>query len=224
MIFPREVRMTLMIEVLEITIRSILISTLATILSASWSIPLSFILSKSRGRSTIAFMGVMNALIGFPTVLVGLFLYIMFSSTGPLGFLSLLYTPTAIMIGEAILITPLIISLSYEEFNRAYIEYWETSVTLGATETQAFTKLLNETSEKIVMILLIAFSRAIGELGVALMVGGNIRGFTRVFTTAIALEVSKGNFELALFLGLILLIIVSTTTAIIRILGGKGSD
>lgn len=216
--------MSFMGEIIGITLRSIIISTSATMLSASWSIPISFNLSKKRGKITIGMIGVLNALIGFPTVLVGLFLYMMFSSSGPLGYLGILYTPTAIILGEAILITPLIISLSYDAFKKAYMEYWETSITLGATETQAFLKLLKETYEEIIVVLLIGFSRAIGELGVALMVGGNIRWYTRVFTTTIALEVAKGNFEIALFLGFILLIIVSTTSALIRILGGRRND
>ncbi len=211
-------------EIIEITIRSVTISLSATILSSLWSIPLSLIIARSRSRMTKALMGVLNSLIGFPTVLVGLFLYIIFSSSGPLGGLGILYTPFAIMIGEALLITPLLISLSYEIFSKAYYEYWETSITLGATPAQAFMKLITERFEDIIVVLLIGFSRAIGELGVALMVGGNIRGFTRVFTTTIALEVSKGNFDIALFLGFILLIIVSTTSAIIRIMGGRKSD
>ncbi len=216
--------MALIAEIIEISIRSLIISSTATLLSASWSIPISFHLSKSKNRLTVALVGVLNALIGFPTVLIGLLLYMLFSSSGPLGYLDILYTPIAIIIGEAILITPLIISLSYDVFHRAYSEYWETSITLGATSSQAFIKLIEETYGEVVVVFLIGFSRAIGELGVALMVGGNIRGFTRVFTTTIALEVAKGNFEVALFLGLILLIIVSTTSAVIRLLGGKRID
>jgi len=164
-------------------------------------------------------VSIFNALIGLPTVIVGLFLYMLLSRTGPLGFLQILYTPIAIILGEAILITPLIVSLAYEVFYKARVEYWEVALTLGADTYQAYRTMLRETLSDVIIIFLIAFSRALGELGVALIVGGNIRGFTRVFTTTIALEIAKGNFEFALTLGLILLIIISTITAIIRILG-----
>ncbi len=211
--------MVLSSEVLEITIRSLMISSTATILSSSWSIPLSLRLSSSHSKLTNLIVSIFNALIGLPTVIVGLFLYMLLSRTGPLGFLQILYTPIAIILGEAILITPLIVSLAYEVFYKARVEYWEVALTLGADTYQAYRTMLRETLSDVIIIFLIAFSRALGELGVALIVGGNIRGFTRVFTTTIALEIAKGNFEFALTLGLILLIIISTITAIIRILG-----
>jgi len=141
------------------------------------------------------------------------------SRSGPLGFLALLYKPQAIMIGQAILITPLIISLAYEVFYKARYDYWELAIALGADTKQAYYTMLREVLPDVIIVLLIAFSRALGELGVALMVGGNIRGYTRVFTTTIALEVAKGNFEAALILGFILLIIISSISAAVRILG-----
>ncbi|MHA1590446.1 MAG: ABC transporter permease [Candidatus Njordarchaeales archaeon] len=210
-----------MSEILEITIRSIAISSTAVLTSLAWSIPLSLKMISSDSRITKIFISIANALVGFPTVLVGLLVYTILSRSGPLGFLGILYTPLAIIIGEAILVTPLIISLLYETLNKARQTYWELAISLGADDIQAYYIMLRETIPDIIITALLAFSRAIGELGVALIVGGNIRGYTRVFTTAIALEISKGDFETALSLGLILFTIVSSITIISRLLGAR---
>ncbi|RLF06916.1 MAG: ABC transporter substrate-binding protein [Thermoprotei archaeon] len=164
-------------------------------------------------------MGVFNTLIGFPTVLAGLLLYLLFSHAGPLGALNLLYTPQIIIIGQAILITPLLISLTYETFVKALSDYWELAISLGASKIQAYKLVIREVLGDVVIASLIAFARAIGELGVALLVGGNIKGFTRVLTTAIALEVEKGEFDKAMILGLVLfatILVVVLTARIIR--------
>lgn len=210
-------------EIFEIAIRSLIISSSATLMSSIWSIPISIKMSNSHSRIVNILISIFNAMIGLPTVLVGLFLYMVFSRSGPLGFLELLYRPEAIVIGEAILITPLIISLLYETFHKARLDYWEVAFTLGADERQAYVIMIREVFSDIIIVLLIAFSRALGELGVALMVGGNIRGYTRVFTTAIALEVAKGNFEIALNLGALLLAIISIIAVVVRFLGVKKS-
>ena len=210
-----------MSEILEITIRSIVISSTAVLTSLAWSIPLSLKMISSDSRITKIFISIANALVGFPTVLVGLLVYTILSRSGPLGFLGILYTPLAIIIGEAILVTPLILSLLYETLNKARQTYWELAISLGADDIQAYYIMLRETIPDIIITALLAFSRAIGELGVALIVGGNIRGYTRVFTTAIALEISKGDFETALSLGLILFTIVSSITIISRLLGAR---
>jgi len=208
-------------EIAEIALRSLVISFSATIIAFFWSIPLSIKLSNSQSRGMNILLSIFNAMIGMPTVLVGLFLYMIFNRTGPLGFLSFLYRPEAIIVGESILVTPLVISLAYEVFYRAREDYWEVAYTLGADERQAYLTMIKESFPSIIVVFLIAFSRALGELGVALIVGGNIKGYTRVFTTTIALEVSKGNFETALVLGMILLMIISTISAIVRLLGVK---
>ena len=208
-------------EIIEIALRSLIISSTATIMAFLWSIPMSIKLSNSHSKVTNIIVSIFNAMIGLPTVLVGLFLYMILSRSGPLGFLSFLYRPEAIIVGEAILVTPLIVSLAYEIFYKAREDYWEVAYTLGADEKQAYTTMIREVTPNIIVIFLIAFSRALGELGVALMVGGNIKGYTRVFTTTIALEVAKGNFETALALGMILLTIISTISAIVRVVGVK---
>ena len=208
-------------EVVEIIIRSITISGTATFLASLWSIPLSFLLVSRYSKITNLIMGFFNALVGVPTVVVGLFLYMILSRSGPLGFLGMLYTPQAIMLGEAILITPLLVSLLYESFYRTREKYWELALTLGASDRQALKLFLLQSLPEILVVLLLGFSRAIGELGVALLVGGNIKGYTRVMTTAISLEVMKGEFEKALLLGGFLITTVLGISTSIRFLKGR---
>ena len=208
-------------EVVEIIIRSITISGTATFLASLWSIPLSFLLVSRYSKITNLIMGFFNALVGVPTVVVGLFLYMILSRSGPLGFLGMLYTPQAIMLGEAILITPLLVSLLYELFYRTREKYWELALTLGASDRQALKLFLLQSLPEILVVLLLGFSRAIGELGVALLVGGNIKGYTRVMTTAISLEVVKGEFEKALLLGGFLITTVLGISTSIRFLKGR---
>jgi len=143
------------------------------------------------------------------------------SRSGPLGFLELLYTPLAISIGQALLITPLIVSVLSNSLSRIKENVLETAFALGATSSQAYFALLHEGLPLLVRSILIGFNRAIGELGVALMLGGNIRGYTRVMTTAIALEVVKGNFEQALNLGAVFIVIIVLLTIMIRAIGEK---
>lgn len=206
-------------EILDITLRSLAISSSATILALTWSIPASIRIAAMKSKWRDPIIGIFNTLIGFPTVLVGLLLYLLFSRAGPLGLLNMLYTPQAIVIGQAILITPLLISLMYEVFTKAIGDYWELAMSLGASKSQAYKLVMREVIGDIVIISLIGFARAIGELGVALLVGGNIKGITRVLTTAIALEVEKGEFEEAIILGAILLmtiLIIVVTARVIK--------
>ena len=195
-----------------------MVSGAATLLSASWSIPLALRLTLSEdGRGRRLALDLVNSLVGIPTVVVGLALYFLISRSGPLGHLQLLYTPLAITIGQAVLITPFIISLSVEVLGTVRRRVWETLLSLGATEQQAAATVVDEASPGLLTSILIGFSRAVGELGVALMLGGNIRGFTRVMTTAIALEVGRGEFELALILGIVLLSLAFTATVAVRV-------
>lgn len=204
-------------EIVEITLRSLWVSGTATILSSIWSILLAYKLSRSHSisRYVVPFL---EALIGVPTVFIGLILYMLICSRGPLGIFRLLYTPYAIIIGQAILITPLITSICYRVLYSSWNTYGELAYTLGASEKQVIVIVLRESIHGIIASIVMGFSRAIGELGIALMLGGNIRGFTRVLTTAIALEVSKGEFENALILGGILIVIVLVISFSLRII------
>ena len=206
-----------MSELAEIVVRTLWISGSATLLSSTWSILLSYYLSRAAKASRLI-VSILEGLVGVPTVLVGLLLYMVLSRSGPLGFLGLLYTPCGIIIGQAILVTPLIASTSYRVLNKAWSEYGELALTLGASNRQAAALVLREALPGILASIIMGFSRATGELGVALMIGGNIRGYTRVLTTAIALEVSRGEFEDALALGGVLVLIVVAISLCTRIL------
>ena len=204
-------------SVADIVLRSIAISGSATIIATSWSIPLAYYMTKSP-RLSKAIAPIAEALVGVPTVLVGLLLYLLLSSRGPLGFAGLLYTPYGIMAGQAILITPLITSVSYRVLQHAKNTYGELAISLGASESQAMGLMVRESLPGVIASLVMGFSRALGELGIALMVGGNIKGYTRVMTTAIALEVARGEFGLAVALGAVLVFIVISASASLRYL------
>ncbi|GAB6147506.1 ABC transporter permease [Stetteria hydrogenophila] len=202
-------------ETLQVVARSLYISGSATILASLWSIPLAYAMASRPGLARLA--STLEALVGVPTVLVGLLLYMLLSSRGPLGSLGLLYTPHAIIIGEAVLVTPLIASVAYRALRVAVERYGELALSLGATEAQAMATAVREASGGIIASLVMGFSRAIGELGVALMVGGNIRGYTRTISTAIALDVSMGEFEEALQLGAVLVALLIAASIAARL-------
>ncbi|MFP4490112.1 MAG: ABC transporter permease [Spirochaetaceae bacterium] len=148
-----------------------------------------------------------NTLMSLPTVVVGLFVYSFISRSGPLGDLGLLFTPAGIVIGQSILIFPYVVSLVYGGLSSMEEELKETLLTLGAGKRAMLLKILSEGKPAVIIAILSAFGRAIGEVGIAMMLGGNIRGFTRTITTAMALETAKGAFSLSLALGIILLCI-----------------
>ncbi len=206
-------------EVVEITLRSLAISGVATLMASTWSIPLAAILAGARSRASRTLLGIFNAMIGLPTVLIGLLFYLLFSRVGPLGILNLLYTPLAISIGQAFLITPLLVSLAAEHLGRVRESVSELALSLGATHVQVATTVIREAGPQLLSSALVSFNRAVGELGVALLVGGNIKRLTRVMTTAIALEVEKGEFGLALTLGGILLLVNIIATLAVKALG-----
>ncbi len=207
-------------EILTIAVRSLVVSGLATLMASLWSIPISLLLLSHENGASRLIQDIFNSLVSLPTVVLGLLLYMTFSKSGPLGWTNLLYTPILISVGQAILITPLMVSMMTTSLLRARGEVWEAAVALGATRLQASLTLLSEGWVQVARSVLAGFNRALGELGVALMVGGNIRGFTRVMTTAIALEVSKGDFELAVSLGVLLLAISMAITILLRVMGG----
>lgn len=207
-------------EVVEILVRSLALSGAATVLAAAWSVPAALALVVCESRASRLIQDILNSLVGIPTVVLGLFLYTVLSRSGPLGFLGLLYTPAAIVIGQAILITPLVVSVAASSLAKVKERVWEVALSLGATRTQAAITVAHEGLSLLVRSVLVGFNRAIGELGVALMVGGNIKNFTRVMTTAIALGVMKGEYELALALGAILLTVSAVVTIVIRVVGG----
>ena len=205
-------------EVLGITLRSLYISGAATLLAASWSIPVGLLISLKEFRGKRILKGMFNALLGVPTVGLGLILYLLLSKSGPLGVLHLLYTPGAIILGQAILITPIMVSFSVSAIEGVGVEIRDLARTLGASESEVSFTVLREALQGVLLAVIASFNRAIAELGVALMLGGNIAGLTRVLTTSIALETARGNFELSIALTIVLLLIVFTLNFAVNLL------
>jgi len=204
--------------VVEISVRSILISSSATMLSVLWGLPVAAILGLKRFRGRFVAKGFFHAMLGIPTVALGLVLYLFFSNAGPIGFLHWLYSPTAMIIGQAILITPITVSFITSAIESVDPEIKDLAKTLGASETEASIAVLKESMSGVVLAITASFNRAIAELGVVLMVGGNIAGLTSVLTTTIALETNKGNIELSIALAIILLLIVSALSISINLI------
>ncbi len=188
--------------------RSLLFSGIATILAVLWATPIAMLLSLENFPGKSIVKGFFTAMIGMPTVALGLFLWLTLSKTGPLGFLGLLYTPGAIILGEALLVTPLIVSIATNAIEAVDPEMMNLARTLGASESQALTAVLKEAINGIIFSNVAGFNRAIAELGVALMVGGNLAGFTDVLTTDISTFNARADFASAIALAIILLLIV----------------
>ena len=204
--------------VLDATFRSLYISGTATLLALAWSLPLGILIGSKNFRGKKLVKGLFNALLGIPTVGLGLILYLVFSKSGPLGMLHMLYRPTAIIIGQAMLITPIMVSFSANAVEAVGTEVKDLAKTLGASENEASVAVLREALPGVTLAVIASFNRAIAELGIALMLGGNIAGLTRVLTTTIALETTRGNFELGIALTIILLLIVFTLNFAVNML------
>jgi len=196
--------------VFRITLRSLYVSGLAIILASLWSIPIATILGLKTFRGRKFVRGSFNAFIGFPTVVFGLVLYLVFARNGELGFFELLFTNELIIIGQALLITPILVSFITSSIEAIDLDLRDLARTLGSNEVQASISIIKEASDGIILAILAGFNRAFAELGIAMMVGGNIYGLTRVLTTAIALEVNKGDAAFSLALGILLVTIVYT--------------
>lgn len=202
----------------EITLRSVAISGLATVAASLWSIPLGALIGLGRFRGRVLLRGVFNVLLGVPTVTLGLVLYLLISKSGPLGFLRLLYTPTAIILGQAVLITPIIVSFVANSLEAVDPDVRNLALTLGSTEIEAVLAVLNESMEGVLLSVTAGFNRAIAELGIALMVGGNIRGVTRMLTTYIALETNRGEVAMGVAFAVVLLSIVAAVNLSVNLL------
>jgi tungstate transport system permease protein len=208
-------------EILGIVSRSLLFSGTAVILAILWGTPLAMLIAMKDFRGKTVIKTFLNTLIGLPTVVLGLILFLIFSRGGPLGFLGLLYTPAAIMIGQAILITPILVSIGVSAIEGVDPEIMSLSKTLGASESQAQIAVLKEAASGIILSDLASFNRAIGELGVVLIIGGNIRGGgirTDVLTTSISRDTAIGELGLAIALGILLVLILFTINIIVVVL------
>lgn len=191
-----------------IVYRSLLFSGIAVILATLWGTPIAMLISLREFRGKNLVKTFFNSLIGIPTVVLGLVLFLAFSNGGPLGFLGLLYTPGGIIIGEAILVTPIIISIATSAIEAVDPEIMNLAKTLGASESQASIAVLKEAANGVLLSNVASFNRAIAELGVALLVGGNIAGLTDVLTTAISRYTARAEIPFAIALGILLMALV----------------
>ena len=198
---------TLDADLLEIVARSLGVSGTAVLIASLIGLPLGAACAVLRFPGRQALVVALNAMMGLPPVVVGLAVYLALSRAGPLGTLGLLFTPTAMIIAQAILVTPLIAALSRQVVEDLWNEYSEQLRSLGASPARSIPTLLWDGRFSLSTTVLAGFGRAIAEVGAVMIVGGNIDHLTRVMTTAIALETSKGNLALALGLGVILLIL-----------------
>ena len=200
-------------KLVEIVLLSLRVSLSAVAISALLGLPVGAAIAVGRfpGRQTVIVL--LNALMGLPPVVVGLLVYLLLSRAGPLGPLGILFTPSAMVIAQSILILPIIAALSRQAIEDAWREYEEQLRSLGAGRMNAALTLLWDTRFSLLTTILAGFGRAAAEVGAVLIVGGNIDGVTRVMTTTIALETSKGDLPLALGLGMILIAIVIAVNA-----------
>ncbi len=201
-------------ELIEIVVLSLKVSISAVIIATLVSIPLGTFLGAYRFPGRDFIIGILNALMGLPPVVVGLSLYLLLSRSGPLGDLELLFTSSAMVIAQCILITPIISSLTQQTVEDLYKQHALQFKALGAPTLLTLAPLLQDARTSLFTAILAGFGRASAEVGAVLIVGGNINHVTRVMTTTIALETSKGNLELAMALGIILLIISFTITSL----------
>ncbi|MGR8948238.1 MAG: ABC transporter permease [Gammaproteobacteria bacterium] len=211
-------------DLVEVVVLSLRVSISALGLSALIGLPLGALLATRKFPMRRGLIVLVNALLALPPVVVGLVVYMTLSNAGPFGWLQLLYTPTAMIIAQLILVTPIVTALSRQILEESNHQYHEQLLSLGVTGLDKILTLLFEARHALLTVLLAGFGRAISEVGAVIIVGGNINHVTRVMTTTIALETSKGDLGLALALGIILLaiaLVVNIAVASIKQLQGR---
>lgn len=192
-------------ELLEISLLSLRVTFSALVIASLIAMPLAALLAVRRFRMRRAVIATMNALMGLPPVVVGLIVYVLLSRSGPFGVLGLLFTPTAMIIAQVIIIVPLIASIAHQSIRDLWQEYHDLLISMNVSQTQKILTLIWDVRRALLTAALAGFGRGIGEVGAILIVGGNIDHATRVLTTAIALETGRGEFALALALGFVLI-------------------
>ena len=192
---------------------SLKVSLSAVLIAGVFGLPLGALIAFTSFPGRGALVVIINAFMGLPPVVVGLCVYLALSRSGPLGAMGLLFTPTAMVIAQAILITPIIAALSRQTIEDLWSEYRHEMLAMGVSRLRCLTALLYDARVSLFTALLAGFGRAAAEVGAVMIVGGNIEGFTRTMTTAIALETSKGDMAMAMGLGLMLIAIVIAINA-----------
>jgi tungstate transport system permease protein len=192
-------------ELVEIALRSLRVTLSALAVACVIALPLAAFVAVKRFRARRLVIAILNALMGLPPVVVGLIVYVFLSRSGPRGVMGLLFTPTAMIIAQTIIIVPLIASIAHQSIRDLWQEYHDLLISMNVTQGQKIRTLLWDCRRALLTAALAGFGRAIGEVGAIMIVGGNIDHATRVLTTAIALETGKGEFALALALGFVLI-------------------
>ncbi|MGB3179627.1 MAG: ABC transporter permease [Albidovulum sp.] len=204
----------------EITLRSLHVTLSATVIASAIGLPMGAWLAVNRFRLRRYVIAVLNALMGLPPVVVGLIVYVLLSRSGPFGVFGLLFTPTAMIIAQTIIIMPIIASIAHQAIRELWADYHDLLISLHASRSQRIRTLLWDGRRALMTAALAGFGRAIGEVGAIMIVGGNIDHATRVLTTAIALETGKGDFALALALGFILIALAIAVNLTLHMLSG----
>lgn len=205
-------------DLLEIVSLSLRVSLMAVLVAAVIGLPLGAALAVSKFRGRGLAIVLINALMGLPPVVVGLLVYLCISASGPLASWQLLYTPVAMVIAQSVLVTPIVAALSRQTLEELHLEYRQQFTLFGLGAVARLKTLLWDGRYSLVTALLAGFGRAIAEVGAVIIVGGNINHVTRVMTTTIALETSRGNLALALALGMVLITIAVVVNALVAVL------
>ena len=208
-------------EFIRISWTSLRITGGAVFISIILSLPAAFLIAANRFKGKMVLVTVLNTLMALPTVVVGLLVYSFLCRRGLLGHFELLYTPYAMIAGQVILASPIITALTISSLEGADTRIRKTAAALGATELQTVAMLARETSGMIAAAVIAGFGRVFAEVGVSMMLGGNIRNYTRNITTAIAFETSRGEFTLALALGIVLLLIAFAVNLLLQFIKGR---
>lgn len=209
-------------ELIAIVLVSLNVSFFSTLISGFFGIPLGFVISFNTFKGKRLLITCLNTLLALPTVVIGLFVYVFISRRGIFGPFDLLYTQNAIIIGQVILILPVVITFTISAIAQIDGRYRKTAMTLGANQIQAGILIFREARYGILAAVIAAFGRVISEVGISMMLGGNARGFTRTITTAMALEYDKGEFTLAIALGLILIGLSFSINLLFHFFQGRG--
>jgi tungstate transport system permease protein len=196
-----------------IVVLSLELSLVAAVAGAAIGLPLGALIAVGRFPGRRSLIVLLNALLGLPSVVVGLVVYLLLSRAGPLGSLGILFTPAAIVVAQTLLVVPIVAALARQTAEDAWKDYEEQLTSLGVSRLRAVPTILWDARFSLLTVVLAGFGRAASEVGAVMIVGGNIDGVTRVMTTAIALETSKGDLPLALALGLVLIAVVLAVNA-----------
>ena len=203
----------------DIVVLSLELSLVAAVAGAAIGLPLGALIAVGRFPGRRSLIVLLNALLGLPSVVVGLVVYLILSRAGPLGSLGILFTPAAIVVAQTLLVAPIVAALARQTAEDAWKDYEEQLTSLGVSRLRAVPTILWDSRFSLLTVVLAGFGRAASEVGAVMIVGGNIDGVTRVMTTAIVLETSKGNLPLALGLGIVLLSLVLLVNAAAHLVG-----